>query len=141
MCLIHYTYPALTVCRYGSGTLTKVFVDRVFQECLTYDGEMVGYHNYLHNAMKLNWTIVMKLNKYYDVAELHRNNYFAINYLRHSLLHEFLCNLFHSTLWGKLKVTVKVGWNHCSNEFYFCIGFCNLSHNDYVFRDAMFCAA
>ncbi|XP_015775867.1 PREDICTED: serine/threonine-protein phosphatase 2A regulatory subunit B'' subunit gamma-like [Acropora digitifera] len=28
--------------RYGSGTLTKVFVDRVFQECLTYDGEMVG---------------------------------------------------------------------------------------------------
>ena len=33
---------ALTVCRYGSGTLTKVFVDRVFQECLTYDGEMVG---------------------------------------------------------------------------------------------------
>ena len=32
----------ITVCRYGSGTLTKVFVDRVFQECLTYDGEMVG---------------------------------------------------------------------------------------------------
>ena len=29
-------------CRYGSGTLTKVFVDRVFQECLTYDGEMVS---------------------------------------------------------------------------------------------------
>ena len=28
--------------RYGSGTLTKVFVNRVFQECLTYDGEMVS---------------------------------------------------------------------------------------------------
>lgn len=28
--------------RYGTATLTPVFLDRVFQECLTYDGEMVG---------------------------------------------------------------------------------------------------
>lgn len=27
--------------RYGTGTLTNIFLDRVFQECLTYDGEMV----------------------------------------------------------------------------------------------------
>lgn len=27
--------------RYGTATLTTVFLDRVFQECLTYDGEMV----------------------------------------------------------------------------------------------------
>lgn len=27
--------------RYGTGTLTSVFLDRVYQECLTYDGEMV----------------------------------------------------------------------------------------------------
>ena len=33
----------LSLDRYGSGTLTKVFVDRVFQECLTYEGEMVQY--------------------------------------------------------------------------------------------------
>ncbi|XP_058018242.1 serine/threonine-protein phosphatase 2A regulatory subunit B'' subunit gamma isoform X3 [Ahaetulla prasina] len=26
--------------RYGTGTLTHIFLDRVFQECLTYDGEM-----------------------------------------------------------------------------------------------------
>ncbi|XP_064403280.1 serine/threonine-protein phosphatase 2A regulatory subunit B'' subunit gamma-like isoform X2 [Halichondria panicea] len=32
--------------RYGTGTLTRVFVDRVFQECLTYDGE-VDYKTYL----------------------------------------------------------------------------------------------
>jgi len=32
--------------RYGSGTLTSVFIDRVFQECLTYDGEM-DYKTYL----------------------------------------------------------------------------------------------
>jgi len=32
--------------RYGTGTLTSVFLDRVFQECLTYDGEM-DYKTYL----------------------------------------------------------------------------------------------
>ncbi|XP_005112632.1 serine/threonine-protein phosphatase 2A regulatory subunit B'' subunit gamma [Aplysia californica] len=32
--------------RYGTGTLTDVFLDRVFQECLTYDGEM-DYKTYL----------------------------------------------------------------------------------------------
>ncbi|KAJ8883525.1 hypothetical protein PR048_015369 [Dryococelus australis] len=31
---------------YGTGTLTRVFLDRVFQECLTYDGEM-DYKTYL----------------------------------------------------------------------------------------------
>lgn len=29
--------------RYGTATLTTVFLDRVFQECLTYDGEMVQW--------------------------------------------------------------------------------------------------
>lgn len=29
--------------RYGTATLTTVFLDRVFQECLTYDGEMVRW--------------------------------------------------------------------------------------------------
>merc|ERR1719259_437791 len=32
--------------KYGTGTLTKVFIERVFQECLTYDGEM-DYKTYL----------------------------------------------------------------------------------------------
>lgn len=27
--------------KYGTGTLTDVFVERIFQECLTYEGEMV----------------------------------------------------------------------------------------------------
>nr|CAD7575982.1 unnamed protein product [Timema californicum] len=31
---------------YGTGTLTRAFMDRVFQECLTYDGEM-DYKTYL----------------------------------------------------------------------------------------------
>ncbi|XP_003382540.1 PREDICTED: serine/threonine-protein phosphatase 2A regulatory subunit B'' subunit gamma-like [Amphimedon queenslandica] len=32
--------------RFGTGTLTKVFIDRIFQECLTYEGE-VDYRTYL----------------------------------------------------------------------------------------------
>lgn len=31
--------------RYGTATLTTVFLDRVFQECLTYDGEMVQWRD------------------------------------------------------------------------------------------------
>lgn len=32
----------LTFLRYGTSTLTISFVDRIFQECLTYDGEVVS---------------------------------------------------------------------------------------------------
>ncbi|CAH1791111.1 unnamed protein product [Owenia fusiformis] len=38
--------------RYGTGTLTDVFLDRVFQECLTYDGEM-DYKTYLDFVLAL----------------------------------------------------------------------------------------
>ncbi|XP_011452511.1 serine/threonine-protein phosphatase 2A regulatory subunit B'' subunit gamma-like [Crassostrea angulata] len=38
--------------RYGTGTLTQVFLDRVFQECLTYEGEM-DYKTYLDFVLAL----------------------------------------------------------------------------------------
>ncbi|KAE8289639.1 Serine/threonine-protein phosphatase 2A regulatory subunit B'' subunit gamma [Larimichthys crocea] len=38
--------------RYGTATLTSVFLDRVFQECLTYDGEM-DYKTYLDFVLAL----------------------------------------------------------------------------------------
>jgi len=38
--------------RYGTGTLTHVFLDRVFQECLTYEGEM-DYKTYLDFVLSL----------------------------------------------------------------------------------------
>lgn len=38
--------------KYGTGTLTSVFLDRVFQECLTYDGEM-DYKTYLDFVLAL----------------------------------------------------------------------------------------
>lgn len=37
---------------YGSGTLTSVFIDRVFSECLTYDGDM-DYKTYLDFVLAL----------------------------------------------------------------------------------------
>lgn len=39
--------------RYGTGTLTSVFLDRVYQECLTYDGEMVDTHTHTFNITAL----------------------------------------------------------------------------------------
>lgn len=38
--------------RYGTGTLTGVFLERVFQECLTYEGEM-DYKTYLDFVLAL----------------------------------------------------------------------------------------
>ncbi|KAG7266311.1 hypothetical protein CRUP_015155 [Coryphaenoides rupestris] len=38
--------------RYGTATLTSVFLDRVYQECLTYDGEM-DYKTYLDFVLAL----------------------------------------------------------------------------------------
>uniref|UniRef100_A0A8C5BAK1 Protein phosphatase 2, regulatory subunit B'', gamma n=1 Tax=Gadus morhua TaxID=8049 RepID=A0A8C5BAK1_GADMO len=38
--------------RYGTATLTAVFLDRVYQECLTYDGEM-DYKTYLDFVLAL----------------------------------------------------------------------------------------
>eukprot|EP00112_Aurelia_sp_Birch-Aquarium-sp1_P015360 Seg3398.4 transcript_id=Seg3398.4/GoldUCD/mRNA.D3Y31 product="Serine/threonine-protein phosphatase 2A regulatory subunit B'' subunit gamma" protein_id=Seg3398.4/GoldUCD/D3Y31 len=38
--------------RYGTGTLTNCFLDRVFQECLTYEGEM-DYKTYLDFVLAL----------------------------------------------------------------------------------------
>ena len=37
---------------YGSGTLTRAFLQRVFQQCLTYDGEM-DYKTYLDLVLAL----------------------------------------------------------------------------------------
>jgi len=38
--------------RYGTGTLTNAFLDRVFQECLTYEGE-IDYKTYLDLVLAL----------------------------------------------------------------------------------------
>ena len=72
--------------RYGTGTLTSVFLDRVFQECLTYDGEMVS------QSIKLKPTtvnIVQIVDAYeYNIAEYH---------------YEVNSGLFHFTRWSRVK--------------------------------------
>lgn len=40
------------IIRYGSGKLTSAFLDRVFQECLTYEGEM-DYKTFLDFVLAL----------------------------------------------------------------------------------------
>lgn len=44
--------------RYGTATLTSVFLDRVFQECLTYDGEMVRQ---MDSAADCPWFAILKI--------------------------------------------------------------------------------
>lgn len=46
--------------RYGTGTLTNIFLDRVFQECLTYDGEMVIA--YLYCSQDKSFVLIEKEN-------------------------------------------------------------------------------
>ncbi|CAB4014291.1 serine threonine- phosphatase 2A regulatory subunit B subunit gamma, partial, partial [Paramuricea clavata] len=69
--------------RYGSGTLTKVFVDRVFQECLTYDGEM-DYKTYLDFVLALEnrkeTQSLQYLFRMLDIQSLGYLNNFAFNY-------------------------------------------------------------
>lgn len=69
--------------RYGSGTLTKVFVDRVFQECLTYDGEM-DYKTYLDFVLALENRKEPQALQYMfrilDVQAVGNLNIFSLNY-------------------------------------------------------------
>ena len=52
--------------RYGTGTLTSVFLDRVFQECLTYEGEMVS------DLLLIN-TVLILLNFFCFVIGMYRH--------------------------------------------------------------------
>ena len=69
--------------RYGTGTLTNVFLDRVFQECLTYEGEM-DYKTYLDFVLALENKkepqALQYLFKILDVQHYGYLNMFAINY-------------------------------------------------------------
>ncbi|XP_077969620.1 serine/threonine-protein phosphatase 2A regulatory subunit B'' subunit gamma-like [Styela clava] len=69
--------------RYGTGTLTKVFLDRVFQECLTYDGEM-DYKTYLDFVLAMENrkepAALQYLFKLLDVQNRAYLNVFSLNY-------------------------------------------------------------
>ncbi|CAE1174197.1 PPP2R3 [Acanthosepion pharaonis] len=69
--------------RYGTGTLTDVFLDRVFQECLTYDGEM-DYKTYLDFVLALENRkepqALQYLFRILDVEQKGFLNVFSLNY-------------------------------------------------------------
>ena len=75
--------------RYGMGTLTPVFIDRVFQECLTYDGEM-DYKTYLDFVLALeNQKEPQSLHYFFKILDIDSNGYinvFTLNYFFRSIL-------------------------------------------------------
>ncbi|XP_019624091.1 PREDICTED: serine/threonine-protein phosphatase 2A regulatory subunit B'' subunit gamma-like isoform X1 [Branchiostoma belcheri] len=68
--------------RYGTGTLTPVFLNRVFQECLTYDGEM-DYKTYLDFVLAMeNRKEPQALQYIFRLLDIQNRNYlniFALN--------------------------------------------------------------
>jgi len=82
----HFTYITLmfpSCYRYGTGTLTKVFMDRVFQECLTYDGEM-DYKTYLDFVLAMeNRHEPQSLQYLFRILDINNKGYldtFCLNY-------------------------------------------------------------
>lgn len=69
--------------RYGTGTLTPVFIERVFQECLTFDGEM-DYKTYLDFVLALeNRKEPQALQYFYRILDVQNKgflNVFSLNY-------------------------------------------------------------
>ncbi|XP_061824401.1 serine/threonine-protein phosphatase 2A regulatory subunit B'' subunit gamma isoform X1 [Nerophis lumbriciformis] len=69
--------------RYGTATLTSVFLDRVFQECLTYEGEM-DYKTYLDFVLALENkkepAALQYIFKLLDIDNKGHLNVFSLNY-------------------------------------------------------------
>ncbi|XP_076312626.1 serine/threonine-protein phosphatase 2A regulatory subunit B'' subunit gamma-like [Tachypleus tridentatus] len=69
--------------RYGTGTLTNVFIERVFQEYLTYDGEM-DYKTYLDFVLALeNRKEPQSLRYFFRILDVQNKGYlnvFSLNF-------------------------------------------------------------
>ena len=74
---------------YGTGTLTAAFVDRVFQECLTYGGEM-DYKTYLDFVLALeNRREPQALTYFFRILDVRQEgslNTFVFNYFFRDIL-------------------------------------------------------
>jgi len=68
---------------YGTGTLTTAFIDRVFEECLTYDGEM-DYKTFLDFALAMETKVSPQALAFFfrllDVRKLGYLDRFTINF-------------------------------------------------------------
>uniref|UniRef100_A0A0A9YNA7 Serine/threonine-protein phosphatase 2A regulatory subunit B'' subunit gamma n=1 Tax=Lygus hesperus TaxID=30085 RepID=A0A0A9YNA7_LYGHE len=69
--------------RFGSGTLTTVFIDRIFQECLTYDDEL-DYKGYLDIVLAMeNKNEPQALQFLFRLLDINRRGFldgFSLNY-------------------------------------------------------------
>ncbi|KAH6937570.1 hypothetical protein HPB50_001723 [Hyalomma asiaticum] len=69
--------------RYGKGTLTEAFIDRVFQECQTYEGE-IDYKTYLDLVLALeNRKEPQALQFFFRILDINGRGYldvFSLNY-------------------------------------------------------------
>ncbi|XP_065558661.1 serine/threonine-protein phosphatase 2A regulatory subunit B'' subunit gamma-like isoform X3 [Artemia franciscana] len=69
--------------KYGMGTLNQIFIDRVFQECLTYSGEM-DYKTYLDFVLALdNKRTPQALQYFFRILDVDHKGYlnvFDLNY-------------------------------------------------------------
>ena len=77
--------------KYGTGTLTPAFIDRVFQECLTYEGEM-DYKTYLDFVLALeNRKEPQSLQYYFRILDVRQQNYldaFTLNFFFRDIIKE-----------------------------------------------------
>ncbi|GFU22818.1 hypothetical protein NPIL_341091 [Nephila pilipes] len=64
--------------RYGTGTLTSTFIERVFQECLTYDREM-DYKTYLDFVLAMeNRKEPQALLYFFKLLDIEQKNYLSV---------------------------------------------------------------
>lgn len=77
--------------RYGTGTLTHVTIERIFQECLTYDGEM-DYKTYLDFVLAMeNKSEPQSLQYLFRVLDTRHEGYlsvFSLNYFFRAIQEE-----------------------------------------------------
>jgi len=77
--------------RYGTGTLTQVTIERIFQECLTYDGEM-DYKTYLDFVLAMeNKSEPQSLQYLFRVLDTRHEGYlsvFSLNYFFRAIQEE-----------------------------------------------------
>lgn len=77
--------------KYGTGTMTPVFIERVFQECLTYDGEM-DFKTYLDFVLACeNRKEPQSLQYFFRVLDIKGNGFldaFSLNFFFRDILRE-----------------------------------------------------
>lgn len=79
--------------KFGMGTLTPIFIDRVFQECLTYEGEM-DYKTYIDFVLALeNKKEPQALQYFFKILDIDKQGYLSV----------FTLNYFFRSIQGQMR--------------------------------------